>query len=361
MRIGDYEVRKLTGKDALLLRRYEPGERVEVPSDLGGLCPVFIGPGFLPRRNCVRSLVLPCSVEEIDAAAFSAFRHMESIEAAGKRLRSKDGVLYDGGLGTLLFYPPEKEGDEYIAPPGLRRIAPTAFASGTSLKSLVLPSSVEELAFKASDAPLLSEIFIEKGKGLRSSDSVVYKGKSLVFYPWGKTASRLVIEPGTERLEAELPPSVKSLHAPRTLREGLERAGEGLEEVEVEKENRALQSSDGVLFSSVSLLRYPGRKKGTFYIVPGWVRRVSDRAFKGAELRTLVLSEGVEELGSEAFLGSSVETLSLPSSLRRIDLRALSGMEALKELWIARGSYAEVFLSALPGEFSVRFIPENPC
>lgn len=362
MKVGDYEVRKLTSKECTVVRYTGTSQEVTVPSDFNNLKPVRLGPSFLPKRNKVRAITLPPSVEEIDPEAFRDWKQLERLEAESKGLRAKDGILYDGSFRSLLFYPPMKEGREYIAPGTLRSIASTAFLAGTRLRSLVLPGSMEDLCFKASDAPSLEDVYIEPGRHLKAEDGVVYKGKILVFCPAGKKARHLRLREDCVRIEAELPPALRSLSVPSSLKEGLENVSGGLEELDVDKGNPCYSALDSVLYSTDGrLLTYPRLKGDSFFLVPGWVRRVEDGAFRGARVRTLVLSEGVKETGQEMIAGSAVETLVLPSTISHMDIRSLYGAGSLKQLWLTKGGYAEMYLSAMMAPFEMRFIAENPC
>ena len=112
MRSGDFEIKR-TGKGIAEVSRYMGQDAsVIIPEEIEGYRIVQIGPQFLRKSNKVSSIILPPSVEAINPQAFSTWRNVSSVSASGRRLRAVDGVLYDGSMKTLLFYPPKKEGDE---------------------------------------------------------------------------------------------------------------------------------------------------------------------------------------------------------------------------------------------------------
>ena len=81
---------------------------------------------------------------------------------------------------------------------------------------------------------------------------------------------------------------------------------------EVAPENRHYMSDDGVLFTKdgKTLVAFPYERTGE-YIIPNGVRRIASYAFRD----------------------SSVESIVLPSSLRRIDWCAFMGCHATMTMW----------------------------
>lgn len=85
--------------------------------------------------------------------------------------------------------------------------------------------------------------------------------------------------------------------------------------------NAMYSSADGVLFNAdKTMLRvYPSCKPGDSYTTPAGLTAVGTYAFYGANLKNLVVSEGVTSIGDQAIrqLGS-LETLNLPSTLESL-------------------------------------------
>ena len=103
------------------------------------------------------SLTVPASVSSLGAFAFS---HMGGIteflvESGNTHYSVKDGVLFDKTQRTLVMYPDEKAGSQYIIPDGVTEIADGAFEdSGNSvwvenLRSVVFPASISKIGYFA--------------------------------------------------------------------------------------------------------------------------------------------------------------------------------------------------------------------
>ena len=224
MKEGEWEIRK-TGKDTCSVEKYLGSDAaVSVPERIGSYVPVEIGAKFLRKSNKVVSLTLPKSVEYIDPEAFSTWRSMESVSSSGRKLKSQDGVLYDGQLKSLVFYPPKRACDDFEAPDTVKRVLPGAFSASVPFRTFSF-CSLDEYSARPSDAPRL-ECFVSLGNGsLSVREGVLFKGKSLVSYPASKKERSYAIPEGTESIEEYgepmFPSAVESLEVPSSLKSGL--------------------------------------------------------------------------------------------------------------------------------------------
>lgn len=118
-----------------------------------------------------------------------------------------------------------------------------------------------------------------------------------------------------------------------------------LECIEVDGQNPAFKSCDGVLFSKDGklLLNYPMAKKDSAYTVPSGVETIGKEAFYGAKrLSHVTLPEGVVEIRDMAFsLCSRLSAVALPATLRYIRRDVFCECTSLSRLELPR-SLAEI-------------------
>ena len=109
---------------------------------------------------------LPASMSYVDTYRLSEFKGLKSvcIDPANANYATREGVLYDKAMSTLLWYPKNKQEEAFTVPESVRsiqtlnknahlhqltlpdslqEIAPSAF-SGTSIESITIPTSVTE-------------------------------------------------------------------------------------------------------------------------------------------------------------------------------------------------------------------------
>ena len=165
MRAGDFEIKR-TGKGIAEVSKYTGSDTtVTVPEEIDGYRIVQIGSQFLRKSNKVEKLVLPPSVEAINPQAFSTWRNMVAVEVSGKRLSSVDGILYDGGKKTLLFYPPKHQGDGFVLPASVSSVEETAFQSAVSLNRIYVSGQLSSFSVNPASLPALEEIVQEGFQG----------------------------------------------------------------------------------------------------------------------------------------------------------------------------------------------------
>ena len=115
--------------------------------------------------------------------------------------------------------------------------------------------------------------------------------------------------------------------------------GENMTTFYVESDN-AYYSSDenGILFNKdkTSLLSVPAATPLTEYTVPSSVTSVAGRAFSwNINLTDVVISDGITTIEHETFLGSNIQTVSIPASVTEIDWWAFDVCEQLHTVYYA--------------------------
>jgi len=101
----------------------------------------------------------------------------------------------------------------------------------------------------------------------------------------------------------------------------------GLIQFNVDPNNPIYCSQDGVLYSklgtttSQKLLRYPWKKSGSSFQIPGEVTEIAPMAFAGSDLDTISIPQGVVSIGAEAFSDcTKLTSLNIPASVQSVGL-----------------------------------------
>ena len=91
---------------------------------------------------------IPDSVETIGGRAFYKCSNLLRITVSGigSVFETINDVLFVKESKALIFYPGGMWGNEYVVPEGTKYIGPEAFFEGSSLRSVVIPDSVEFIA-----------------------------------------------------------------------------------------------------------------------------------------------------------------------------------------------------------------------
>lgn len=94
------------------------------------------------------SLIIPSTVTELIGKPFRRSNGYVVVDERNANYSSRDGVLFNKNLDTLLFCPISKSG-EYNIPLGVKSIEYDAFDYCLHLKSINLPESVEQIGSEA--------------------------------------------------------------------------------------------------------------------------------------------------------------------------------------------------------------------
>ena len=107
--------------------------------------------------------------------------------------------------------------------------------------------------------------------------------------------------------------------------------------ITVEEGNPNYSSLDGVLYNKdkTVLIHCPSQKRGVL-TVPSTVKRIEPSAVAFSFIDSVVLNEGLEYIGSQAFyVCENISSLHLPSTLTEFNPKAFEGCSGLKSITVA--------------------------
>ena len=115
---------------------------IQLPNKL-----TLIREGALSYMSGISSINIPENVTDIEpnAFAFSGLTEIK-VDENNKHYSSKDGVLFNKDLSTLICYPCSYPETEYTVPSGVSRIEDYSFYGVTNLQEIIIPSSVTTIS-----------------------------------------------------------------------------------------------------------------------------------------------------------------------------------------------------------------------
>ena len=115
---------------------------IQLPNKL-----TLIREGALSYMSGISSINIPENVTDIEpyAFAFSGLTEIK-VDENNKHYSSKDGVLFNKNLSTLICYPCSYPETEYTVPSGVSRIEEYSFYGVTNLQEIIIPSSVTTIS-----------------------------------------------------------------------------------------------------------------------------------------------------------------------------------------------------------------------
>lgn len=268
----------------------------------------------------VERVVFPGVVSNIFAAEVSVDGQSPYFSSDGKALYSKDGkILY------RLF---PRYIEEYTVTAGTEILAERAFDGHLNLKSVTLPDGlkkIESLCFSKCEG--IEELHIP--------DSVVEIGKtpfidmhslrSLHLPDKIKTLGFMLLR-SLKLEELYIPASVEHISEYMTF-DHMDR----IDKYTVSPENPFFRSENGVIYSKdmTVLVRAP-RVVPSVFDVPESVRKIADNAFNGCtKLSEIVLHEGLEYIGTWAFIACPLSDVTVPKSVIKIGGNAFEQVRSI--------------------------------
>jgi len=169
---------------------------VKLPQSL-----VSIGIGAFENCEKLSKITIPKNTVHIATSAFDDCNNLKEItvDEQNPYFSSKDGVLFDKNLTTLIFYPQAKKGD-YAIPDSVNTIASCAFSNNTrGLTGLNFPKDILDIYSFNNCEQLANFTVNENSKYFYSKDGILFekdkegKVEGLICYPQGKKNANYVV------------------------------------------------------------------------------------------------------------------------------------------------------------------------
>jgi hypothetical protein len=283
------------------------------------------------------SITIPASVTHIGDYAFSGWSSQTSIDVHEKNQNysSRDGVLFNKAVTTLITYPNNKSGS-YVIPDGVTNISSAAFNSCYYLTSITIPDSVTHIGdYAFYDCSNLAGVAIPDGV-TSIGDFAFYYCDSLTSVTLPNSATRI-----GERAFYYCE-SLTSITIPDSVTSIGDYAFDGCYQVT----NLILSGSitnigDGAFYSCCHL---------TSLTIPESVISIGDFAFASCYgLTSLTVSNGVTRIGNGAFSScSGLTSITLPDSVTNVGDHAFDYCSSLVKVFFdgdAPSTGSDVFSS----------------
>lgn len=147
-------------------------------------------------------LYIPANVISIDCLTFGWTSLKEINMASGNsHYASRDGVLYNGSMTTLIFYPPNRPGQEFTLPDTVTEIGFYAIDRPVNLKKLILNSSLREFSVGRITGSI-ADISAKNNPNFCDIDGVLFSadGSKLIAYPSGRDGTSYTVPDGTSSI-----------------------------------------------------------------------------------------------------------------------------------------------------------------
>lgn len=147
-------------------------------------------------------LYIPANVISIDCLTFGWTSLKEINVASGNsHYASRDGVLYNSSMTTLIFYPPNKPGQKFTLPDTVTEIGFYAIDRPVNLKKLILNSSLREFSVGRITGSI-ADISAKNNPYFCDIDGVLFSadGSKLIAYPSGRDGTSYTVPDGTSSI-----------------------------------------------------------------------------------------------------------------------------------------------------------------
>ncbi len=289
------------------------------------------------RCTSLTSITIPNSVTSIRYGAFHCCTSLTSInvDSNNEKYMSDNGVLYTKDKKTLIQYPSKKEGTEYLILQGVESIGNYAFKYCSNLTSITIPNSVTSIGDSAfNDCRSLTSITIPNsvtsigGYAFESCSSLT----SITIPNSVTSIGDSAFKNCTSLTSITIPNSVTSIG---------DYAFEfcsSLTSINVDSNNEKYMSDNGVLYTKDKkiLIKYPGKKEGTEYLILQGVESIEDYAFyRCTSLTNITIPNSVTSIGQEVFSDCRrLTNITIPNSVTSIGSNAFGYCRSLTNIVI---------------------------
>ena len=312
-----------------------------------------------------------------------------NVDAANSTFCSENGILFNKDKTTLFKYPARKSETAYLIPESVKELETCSFEFCANLEKVIIPKGItyigggafwdcavlKEIIILATTPPTLGVDVFQKGKIYVPSEAVsTYNNhdswKYITVYPLESTFTvdnltyeitdytentvklvsckqegvvnipAVVNHNGTNYTVTSMregafynSKGVTQINIPSSLVEignnDIGNSLKNLERINVDAENPAYCSVDGILFNKdkTLLIKYPAKKPEISYVIPGSVTKIEKGAFDCNEIiKQVTIPENVTSIGSMAFnLCSALEQVNIPEGVNFIGNSAFYG------------------------------------
>lgn len=272
---------------------------IVIPEKIDGRTVTSIG--WLRGYNNITSLTMPDTVEKCVSI---------------KDCKSLKKITFSKSMQKLSSFGFSDTLEEIVIPEGVKIIGNGAFWYCKNLKKVTLPNSIEEIGANAfQNCPMLTEITLPDNlkkldstafmwgnlKGNEEGDATYIGNKSNPHWVFVSWKNKETVPPVDEMVKV-IGPDVYAGNL-------------AVEKVEIPN---TVEGISGDCFKNCKNLKTVE--------VPSSVKVVSSNAFHGSTVETVVLSEGIEVIDSCSFWNvKTLKTITIPSSVKRIENQAFDG------------------------------------
>ncbi len=119
--------------------------------------------------SSITSFHIPSSLSKFSPNVISGCRKIRSFDGGSSKFKSRDGILFNGSMTTLILYPPKKTTSTYNVPSSVKTIGSYGFNHVKALRKITFEKSIKKMAGGCIyDCPKLKSVEFASGTRLKS-------------------------------------------------------------------------------------------------------------------------------------------------------------------------------------------------
>ncbi|QKX39421.1 leucine-rich repeat domain-containing protein [Metamycoplasma hominis] len=314
------------------------------------------------RYTKIGIITIPGSVKEIGNWAFDFWMTtLILINSNNKNFEIKDNFFIDKNNKKILSYL-DWMATKVTIPSSIKEIGEGAFLGHGDLHEVILNEGLEKIGAWAFDFSIISHISINsnnKNFEIKDNFFIDKNNKKILAYldkkatkvtipgsvkeiderafSWCPNLKEVILNKGLEKIGAEAfyKTKIESITIPGSVKEIGEWAFYGCENLKEVILNKGLEKIGYSAFAGLININNPKIESIT---IPGSVKEIGAGAFSDcANLKKVILNEGLEKIGACAFSYTNIESITIPDTVKEIGESAFSGCTNLKEVILNEG------------------------